>query len=146
MLPAAIQDYENGVVLRTLPCMHQYHDSCILGWLQRNTTCPLCKYVIYERKERDRSHGNNDSSRTSPSSSLGSIPRMAQINRIESGNSEASISSEPSPTAVDFLIPARNSDLLLVDAERSIADGAIERLTELDSPGSLLPGSMGGRD
>ena len=48
------------MVLRTLPCAHQFHDACILSWLQRNTTCPLCKHVVYERKERasSRSYEN----------------------------------------------------------------------------------------
>lgn len=27
----------------TLPCGHDFHDSCILPWLERTNTCPLCR-------------------------------------------------------------------------------------------------------
>lgn len=49
-------------MLRSLPCAHKFHDSCILAWLKRNTTCPLCKYVVYKRKEQ-KSDGGDSSPR-----------------------------------------------------------------------------------
>lgn len=27
----------------TLPCDHDFHDECILPWLNRTNTCPLCR-------------------------------------------------------------------------------------------------------
>jgi len=27
----------------TLPCGHDFHDECILPWLNRTNTCPLCR-------------------------------------------------------------------------------------------------------
>ncbi|XP_031489650.1 uncharacterized protein LOC116257177 [Nymphaea colorata] len=29
-----------------LPCSHQYHEGCILGWLEQSRTCPLCRSMI----------------------------------------------------------------------------------------------------
>jgi len=41
-----LSEYEEGEVLRTLPCFHSYHQGCIDIWLQRNKTCPVCKNSI----------------------------------------------------------------------------------------------------
>lgn len=39
-------EYEQGEVLRTLPCFHSYHRDCIDKWLQENKKCPVCKTPI----------------------------------------------------------------------------------------------------
>ncbi|KAJ4758069.1 E3 ubiquitin-protein ligase [Rhynchospora pubera] len=38
--------YDDGVMLRELPCGHHFHCSCIDKWLRINAICPLCKYNI----------------------------------------------------------------------------------------------------
>ncbi|KAG2330384.1 hypothetical protein Bca52824_001564 [Brassica carinata] len=32
-----------------MTCSHVFHDGCLLVWLQRRNTCPLCRTVLYDR-------------------------------------------------------------------------------------------------
>mmetsp|Transcript_36929 Transcript_36929/g.51521 ORF Transcript_36929/g.51521 Transcript_36929/m.51521 type:complete len:155 (-) Transcript_36929:112-576(-) len=43
-----MEEYDEGVELRFLPCMHMYHRHCIDDWLERSATCPECNASIIE--------------------------------------------------------------------------------------------------
>eukprot|EP00474_Spongospora_subterranea_P000222 CRZ00680.1 hypothetical protein [Spongospora subterranea] len=40
------EDFVVGSKALTLPCDHFFHRSCILPWLERQNTCPLCRYEL----------------------------------------------------------------------------------------------------
>ncbi|WVZ84627.1 hypothetical protein U9M48_031639 [Paspalum notatum var. saurae] len=47
--PCAIclEDYNNGDILRHLPCKHEFHKICIDSWLTKwGTFCPICKLEV----------------------------------------------------------------------------------------------------
>ena len=38
--------------INMLPCKHYFHVECIVPWMNLNTTCPLCRYKLPEKKYR----------------------------------------------------------------------------------------------
>lgn len=45
--PVCRDDFELGQPAVTLPCAHTYHlDTCLRPWLERRSTCPLCRYQL----------------------------------------------------------------------------------------------------
>ncbi|XP_024184055.1 uncharacterized protein LOC112189025 isoform X2 [Rosa chinensis] len=52
-----IKDFVECVdeLITSLPCAHQYHVDCIVQWLKRDHTCPLCRYRMPPaRMDEDR--------------------------------------------------------------------------------------------
>ena len=43
-----LDDFEAGARVKTLPCGHLFHDTCIDQWLQSNTRCPHCNHNCVE--------------------------------------------------------------------------------------------------
>jgi hypothetical protein len=39
---------EDGDTVRTLFCLHQFHQNCVDNWLRHNASCPICKASITE--------------------------------------------------------------------------------------------------
>ena len=46
-----IGDFEDGDVLRRLPCLHVFHQSCIDQWMTQHSTCPNCRWVLCPEPE-----------------------------------------------------------------------------------------------
>mmetsp|Transcript_611 Transcript_611/g.1825 ORF Transcript_611/g.1825 Transcript_611/m.1825 type:complete len:424 (+) Transcript_611:1632-2903(+) len=38
--------YEEGEMMRRLPCNHEFHMKCIDQWLTQRTTCPMCRVAL----------------------------------------------------------------------------------------------------
>ncbi|KAI8462935.1 MAG: hypothetical protein J3K34DRAFT_445799 [Monoraphidium minutum] len=36
-------EYQEGDRMVHFPCLHKYHEDCVLPWLEAHKTCPLCK-------------------------------------------------------------------------------------------------------
>lgn len=44
--------YENGEMMRKLPCEHEFHMKCIDQWLTQRTTCPMCRVALISENVR----------------------------------------------------------------------------------------------
>jgi len=44
------EDPDEQVVL-SLPCLHTFHEGCILPWLKASGTCPVCRYALVPQPE-----------------------------------------------------------------------------------------------
>ncbi|GAX78647.1 hypothetical protein CEUSTIGMA_g6085.t1 [Chlamydomonas eustigma] len=42
-------DYEDGDILRQLPCKHDFHKDCIDSWMKHHQTCPICRKELVQR-------------------------------------------------------------------------------------------------
>lgn len=60
--PVCLKEFDAGTMAKLMPCRHIFHKECIIPWLQKTNSCPLCRYELptddeqYEsyRKEKKR--------------------------------------------------------------------------------------------
>lgn len=60
--PVCLKQFEVNDKASLMPCHHMFHQECILPWLDKTNSCPLCRYELptddeeYEmyRKEKKR--------------------------------------------------------------------------------------------
>merc|ERR1712062_394856 len=41
-----LDEFKDGDDVKTLPCLHIYHQKCIERWLSTDNSCPVCKTSI----------------------------------------------------------------------------------------------------
>ncbi|XP_039278259.1 E3 ubiquitin-protein ligase RNF181 isoform X3 [Nilaparvata lugens] len=41
-----LKEYTVGDIVKILPCKHDFHPACILPWLEKTNSCPVCRYEM----------------------------------------------------------------------------------------------------
>jgi hypothetical protein len=41
-----MENFQNEEEILALPCAHLFHRECLIGWLEKQNTCPICKFEI----------------------------------------------------------------------------------------------------
>lgn len=49
-----LEDISSGQLITRLPCLHIYHQDCILPWLRMHGTCPVDKYHVFNDSDGSR--------------------------------------------------------------------------------------------
>lgn len=44
--PICIEEFEVGGAVRNMPCGHGFHAKCILSWLLKCKSCPVCRHLV----------------------------------------------------------------------------------------------------
>lgn len=53
--PICLEEFEDGVEVRFLWCLHRFHRKCVDQWLESHTNCPICKKDFSEMDQHAES-------------------------------------------------------------------------------------------
>ncbi|CAN1231320.1 E3 ubiquitin-protein ligase SDIR1 [Linum grandiflorum] len=59
-----LDQVNGGELVRSLPCLHQFHTNCIDQWLRQQGTCPVCKFRMGPTWHDSRGGSDSDGSDT----------------------------------------------------------------------------------
>jgi len=79
------EDFQITETVRRLPCVHIYHENCIVPWLELHGTCPVCRKTLNDNPDEQPHADISNSFRT-----------VAAMYRNEMGASGSSSSSNTS--------------------------------------------------
>ncbi|KAK3042245.1 hypothetical protein RJ639_001840 [Escallonia herrerae] len=113
------EDFVLRDMVNRLPCSHIFHTRCILRWLKRSNTCPLCRSKVHKEEPArpKETHGqpirimrlNRESFHRVPTSQSRPAPTSRNVTR--SVENEAHIlQSRPTPTARNVIPSVQNED------------------------------------
>lgn len=44
--PVCLKEWSEGDEQKQLPCQHKFHPTCILPWLEKTNSCPMCRHEV----------------------------------------------------------------------------------------------------
>ncbi|XP_015127884.1 E3 ubiquitin-protein ligase RNF181 [Diachasma alloeum] len=44
--PVCLKAFESSEIAKSLPCQHSFHKECIIPWLDKTNSCPLCRHEL----------------------------------------------------------------------------------------------------
>jgi len=44
--PVCLKHFDQDDELKSLPCGHEFHTTCLMPWLNKTSSCPLCRHEL----------------------------------------------------------------------------------------------------
>jgi len=121
------EEYCEGQIVKTLPCIHHFHVKCIDPWLAQKDTCPECRHNVGCNEVKQEAENDEDS--------LQRIQRMVYDN-LDDDDDESSSSSEQEEES-----SSEQEEESVEDVVAAIDEFNRQRLERLSPiPGSPAPG------
>lgn len=108
--PICMSYYVPDDDLIKMPCQHLFHDECLIQWLNRNNTCPICRLELPVSEGSGQAHAQAQPSTHRPHPA----PPPVQV--------PAPLASRPVQAPVSPALPAQN-DLQLVPLAEAAVPG-----------------------
>ncbi|KAL5022727.1 hypothetical protein ScPMuIL_001882 [Solemya velum] len=70
--------WEKMECARKLPCGHLFHNSCLISWLEQDTSCPTCRMSLNDREEADP-NGNTPDGRGDAEADIPIVPENQSL-------------------------------------------------------------------
>eukprot|EP01043_Picozoa_sp_COSAG02_P005653 COSAG02_NODE_154_length_33067_cov_38.282092_22_plen_296_part_00 len=64
------EDFAVKEKAKQLPCQHLYHETCVLQWLEKHNSCPVCRFALESEKQTWDAEASNVQSRDGASTGL----------------------------------------------------------------------------